>query len=81
MPIHIAIKKNRADAIKCLLPKVDRAVSVPIICLSYHSNKKNMDICPMSLAVLKGYIPCVDELIRAGVVPAAVRIGDEKMTP
>ena len=72
MPIHIAAKNNRADAINALLPMTLALNSLPMICLTYHSNKKNRDLCPMSLAVMKGHISCVDELVRGGVVPAAI---------
>ena len=79
-PIHIAVKKNRADAINSLRPMKDEKITLPMMSLSYHSNKKNMDLCPISLAVLKGHILCVDELIKGGMLPSVVRVGDEKMT-
>ena len=84
LPVHIAVKRGRAEVIGWLIPtkrQKDREEGDIVPNIPYHSNKHNLDLSSLTLAVLKGEILCLDEVKkREKIHLSAVRVSSERMT-
>jgi hypothetical protein len=78
-PIYLAVRKDHAAAIPTVVPMWNDN-RLPLTGFTYYSHKKGMELCPVSLAIYKGHTKCIDELVKLGVVLAAIRIGPDNKT-